>query len=380
MKTVSWIWQQPDWPRFHWDPTQLEPLLHACVKAQGKLLGMTAAVDEVSNNADELDVLLHNIIASSAIEGEKLDVGSVKSSLAQRLGVTPDRRSAVSSTSESLAELLLDATRHYETPLSFQRLTHWHELLFPDDSPGVLSHPIRVGELRGDDAMQVVSGRVDRPTVHFQAPPRAGLKKQVTNFVDWFNRSRADTTLDPLLRAGIAHFWFVTLHPFDDGNGRLTRALTDLALAQAEDQAIRFYAMSSSILSHRKAYYRILETSQKGPMDITGWLHWFLTILLDTLEQALARIDRVLDKARFWRQRHQPLLDEQIKVLNRLLDGGPKGFENGISAAQYQAVAKVSKATATRHLSDLLEKRCLMRLPGSGRSTRYVIARVPAAA
>jgi Fic family protein len=380
MKTLSWIWQQPDWPRFDWDPTQLEPRLHACVKAQGRLLGMTAAVDETSNTADELDVLLHNIIASSAIEGEKLDVGSVKSSLAQRLGVTPDRRSAVSATSESLAELLLDATRHYETPLSFQRLTHWHELLFPDDSPSVLSHPIRVGELRGDDAMQVVSGHVDRPTVHFQAPPRAGLKKQVTNFIDWFNRSRADTTLHPLLRASIAHFWFVTLHPFDDGNGRLTRALTDLALAQAEDQAIRFYAMSSSILSHRKAYYRILETSQKGPMDITGWLHWFLTILLDTLEQALARIDRVLDKARFWRQHHQPLLDEQIKVLNRLLDGGPKGFENGISAAQYQAVAKVSKATATRHLSDLLEKRCLMRLPGGGRSTRYVIARVPVAA
>ena len=188
--------------------------------------------------------------------------------------------------------------------------------------------------------------------------------------------SRSDANLDPLLRAGIAHFWFVTLHPFDDGNGRLTRAITDLALAQGEQQAIRFYAMSASILDDRAGYYRILETSQKGGLDITAWLHWFLSTLLNSLEQAMARIDRVLTKARFWQaHRTESLLPEQIKVLNRLLDGGEKGFEDGISAAQYQAVAKVSKATATRHLSELLEKQCLIRLPGGGRSTRYQISR-----
>ncbi|MGE8454315.1 MAG: Fic family protein, partial [Pseudomonadales bacterium] len=238
------------------------------------------------------------------------------------------------------------------------------------------ARPLHIGALRGEEPMQVVSGRIDRPTVHFEAPPRAGLEAQLADFLAWFESSRSDASLDPFLRAGIAHFWFVTLHPFDDGNGRLTRSITDLALAQGEQQAIRFYAMSASILDDRAGYYRILEASQKGGLDITKWLQWFLETLLRSLEQALTRIDRVLVKARFWQaHRSQTLSAEQVKVLNRLLDGGERGFENGISAAQYQAVAKVSKATATRHLSDLLEKGCIERLPGGGRSTRYQIAR-----
>jgi Fic family protein len=258
-------------------------------------------------------------------------------------------------------------------------LLHWHRLLFPA-SESLLTHGVRIGEWRGHEPMRVVSGRIDRPVVHFEAPPRDGLEKQLSGFFDWFNRSRADTTLDPLLRAGIAHFWFVTLHPFDDGNGRLTRAITDLALAQAEDQAIRFYAMSASILASRQGYYQILEASQRGDLDITAWLEWFLQTLLRTLEQAIQRVDRVLAKARFWQlHREHGFLSEQIKVLNRLLDGDllsekpGAGFEGGISAAQYQAVAKVSKATATRHLADLLERGCLAKLPGGGRSTRYQI-------
>ena len=188
----------------------------------------------------------------------------------------------------------------------------------------------------------------------------------------WFNSSRGDAALDPLLRAGLAHFWFVTLHPFDDGNGRLTRAITDLALAQAEHQAIRFYTMSASILADRAGYYHVLETSQKATLDVTPWLRWFLATLQHSLNEALQRIDRVLDKARFWLQHsYQGLLPEQLKVLNRLLDGGERGFEQGISASKYQVVAKVSKATATRHLADLVEKGYLERLPGGGRSTRY---------
>jgi Fic family protein len=245
--------------------------------------------------------------------------------------------------------------------------------LFPDSNDGLLK-PILVGQLRDEAPMQVISGRLDKPTVHFEAPPRIGLEDQLTGFLDWFANSQSSVELDPLLRAGIAHFWFVTLHPFDDGNGRLTRALTDLALAQGERQAIRFYAMSASILEDRAGYYRILENSQKGGMDITHWLAWFLETLLRSLEHALLRIDRVLVKARFWNvHRAHGLLPEQVKVLNRLLDGGPRGFEDGINAAQYQAVAKVSKATATRHLTDLLNKACLVKLPGGGRSTRYQI-------
>lgn len=222
--------------------------------------------------------------------------------------------------------------------------------------------------------MQVVSGRLDRPTVHFEAPPRQGLEQQIERFLSWFEASRDQVSLDPLLRAGIAHFWFVTLHPFDDGNGRLTRTITDLALAQGEAQAIRFYAMSASILEDRAGYYRILESSQKATLDITEWLTWFLQTLLRSLQQAITRIDSVLGKTRFWQaHRESDLSAEQIKVLNRLLDGGERGFEQGLSAGQYQAVAKVSKATATRHLAELLDKGCLQRLPGGGRSTRYKI-------
>ncbi|WP_313224907.1 Fic family protein [Stutzerimonas nitrititolerans] len=371
MNAPFWIWQQTDWPNFTWQAEPLAPLLRACTQAQGRLLGMLGAVGSDTEAQSSLDALLQNIVTSSAIEGEQLNVGSVRSSLARRLGISEEGR--VSARSEGLAELLLDATSAHQQPLDLQRLYRWHCWLFPDED-NLLARRLRVGTLRGKEPMQVVSGRLDRPNVHFEAPPRAGLEEQLSNFLTWFESSRNDAGLDPLLRAGIAHFWFVTLHPFDDGNGRLTRAITDMALAQGEPQAIRFYTMSASILNDRAGYYRLLETSQKGSLDITAWLQWFLGTLLKSLEQALARIDRVLAKARFWQaHRTDALPPEQIKVLNRLLDGGEKGFEAGISAAQYQSVAQVSKATATRHLSDLLEKGCLRRLPGGGRSTRYQI-------
>ena len=371
MTDPLWIWQQPDWPRFTWQAEPLAPLLRACTQAQGRLIGMLGAVGNDTEAQSSLDAMLQNIVTSSAIEGEQLNVGSVRSSLAKRLGVSEEGR--ITARSEGLAQLLLDATQAHQQPLDLERLYAWHRWLFPNDD-SLMARPLLIGALRGDEPMQVVSGRLDRPTVHFEAPPRAGLEQQLADFLDWFERSRSDASLDPLLRAGIAHFWFVTLHPFDDGNGRLTRAITDLALAQGEHQTIRFYAMSASILDDRAGYYRILEASQKGPLDITAWLQWFLATLLNSLEQALARIDRVLIKARFWQtHRNQTFSAEQTKVLNRLLDGGERGFEAGISAAQYQAVAKVSKATATRHLSDLVAKGCITRLPGGGRSTRYQV-------
>jgi Fic family protein len=369
-----WIWQQPDWPNFNWQAERLTPLLRECVQAQGRLMGMASSVGSSLSAQSELDALLQNIVTSSAIEGEQLNVGSVRSSLARRLGLELVDGNNVSQRSEGLAQLMLDATQHFAEPLTLERLLDWHEWLFPEQEADLAARPIRVGALRGDDPMQVVSGRLDRPTVHFEAPPRQGLERQLDTFLTWFTASRNQAGLDPLLRAGIAHFWFVTLHPFDDGNGRLTRAITDLALAQGEDQAIRFYAMSASILEDRSGYYRVLETCQKAQLDITEWLEWFLQTLLRSLQQAMARIESVLGKARFWQaHRESELSSEQTKVLNRLLDGGERGFVDGISAAQYQAVAKVSKATATRHLAELLEKGCLIRLPGGGRSTRYQI-------
>ncbi|MFJ4546165.1 Fic family protein [Pseudomonas sp. NPDC088885] len=371
---TQWIWQQPDRPDFNWQAERLTPLLRECVQAQGQLMGMAGSVSNALGAQAELDALLQNIVTSSAIEGVQLNVGSVRSSLARRLGVALIDGDNVSQRSEGLAQLMLDATRRFAEPLSSERLLEWHRWLFPDQGTELTSRSLRVGALRGDEPMQVVSGRIDRPTVHFEAPPREGLEDQLEQFLQWFEASQHQTALDPMLRAGIAHFWFVTLHPFDDGNGRLTRTITDLALAQGEAQAIRFYAMSASILDDRSGYYRVLESSQKASLDITDWLMWFLQTLLRSLQQAITRIESVLGKTRFWQaHRESGLSVEQIKVLNRLLDGGERGFELGISAGQYQTVAKVSKATATRHLAELLEKECLQRLPGGGRSTRYQI-------
>lgn len=370
-----WIWQQPDWPNFTWQSERLTPLLRECVQAQGRLMGMASSVDRSLSAQNELDALLQNIVTSSAIEGEQLNVDSVRSSLARRLGLEVVDGDKVSQRSEGLAQLMLDATQRFAQPLTLPRLLEWHTWLFPDQDMNVAARSIHIGELRGDEPMQVVSGRLDKPTIHYEAPPRLGLEQQLDTFLAWFAASQKQDGLDPLLRAGIAHFWFVTLHPFDDGNGRLTRTLTDLALAQGEAQAIRFYAMSASILDDRSSYYRVLETSQKSATDITEWLQWFLQTLLRSLQQAMTRIEAVLGKARFWQaNRDAKLSAEQIKVLNRMLDGGQRGFADGISAAQYQAVAKVSKATATRHLAELLEKGCLQRLPGGGRSTRYQVS------
>lgn len=376
MSAYNWIWQHPDWPQFNWDSDALAPTLRACVLEQGRLLGLTGANGVSAEVQQSLDALLQNILTSSAIEGEQLNAESVRSSLARRLGLEKGGR--INPRSEGLAELMMDATAGHEQPLTLERLLNWHRWLFPEPENSLGAARIKVGSLRGEEVMHVVSGRLDKPRVHFEAPPRAGLARQLHRFLQWFAASQGDRTLDPLLRAGLAHFWFVTLHPFDDGNGRLARAITDLAMAQAEHQAIRCYAMATSILEDRRGYYDILESSQRGTLDLTRWLHWFLQTLLDSLQQAVRRIERVLAKTRFWQQHAAlDLAPEQVKVLNRLLDGrsaeGKPGFENGISAAQYQAVAKVSKATATRHLADLLRKGCLLRLPGGGRSTRYQI-------
>ncbi|EIB96711.1 Fic family protein [Pantoea anthophila] len=367
---THWIWQQADWPHFHWQDAVLLPRLRHLQQQRGLLLGRASLHPD--SESQTLDTLLSNILSSSAIEEERVNVQSVRSSLARRLGVTEEQPWPVSDRSEGLAAMMLDAINNRSQPLTMERLYQWHHWLFPADEWTV--QRLSVGMLRGSEPMQVVSGRIDRPTVHFEAPPRDGLEPQLAQFIAWFNQSQQDVMLDPLLRAAICHLWFVTLHPFDDGNGRITRALTDLALAQADSQSIRLYAMSPAILAHRADYYRILEQTQKGDTDITRWLVWFLDILDESLQQAMSVIDRTQIKARFWlRYQGTGLSQEQVKVLNRLLDGGEQGFEQGISASQYQKVAKVSKATATRHLADLVEKGCLYRLEGGGRSTRYQV-------
>ncbi len=370
----SWIWVRPNWHDFKWQDEQVLPLLRRVRLKQGQLLGKAGIVNDDSNIENALDTLLQNVITSSAIEGEQLNVQSVRSSLAKRLGLFATDSYPVSQRSEGLAEMMMDAISNQEAPLTRERLYQWHEWLFPGNEFS-LQH-IRVGELRGEEPMQVVSGRIDKPTVHFEAPPRSVLDDELNVFIKWFNNSRENSLLDPLIRAAITHFWFVTLHPYDDGNGRITRALTDLALAQADSQSIRMYTMSVAILDQRKAYYDVLEKSQRGSNDITVWLLWFLETLDSSLQGSLDKIECTLVKTRFWSAfNNVGLMKEQVKVLNRLLDGGGKGFEQGISASQYQKVAKVSKATATRHLADLLTKGCVEKLAGGGRNTRYKITK-----
>ncbi|WP_298718476.1 Fic family protein [uncultured Oceanisphaera sp.] len=369
----TWIWQQPSWPLFSWNEAIVAPRLRDVRLKSGVLIGK-ASVSQLQDVQQALDTLLQGIVASSAIENETLNVQSVRSSLARRLKVTEEHPYPVSERSEGLAVMIMDAIQDYQQPLTLERLLQWHAWLFPGEAGMLAGHSLKVGQLRGDEPMQVVSGRLDKPKVHFESPPRDTLAAEFNQFIGWFNHSRNEQTLDPILRAALCHLWFVTLHPFEDGNGRIARALTDMALAQADNQSIRLYAMSVTILERRNDYYRILEQTQRGELDVTAWVVWFIDIFDQTLDQAIAAIDGTPQKTRFWRE-HQGagLSPEQTKVLNRLLDGGERGFEEGISASQYQKVAKVSKATATRHLADLLQKGCIDKLPGGGRSTRYQI-------
>lgn len=366
----DWIWKQPNWTTFIWKDENILPLTRHIHQKIGILLGQSQHNPEKEYLT--LDNLIANLVSSSAIENETLNVYSLRSSLARHLGVSLDQPYPSSERSDGLANIMLDALNNFEQDLSVERLFQWHQWLF-NETDWTMQR-IRIGQLRGHEPMQVVSGRMDYPTVHFEAPPRDALEQRLDEFIQWFNTSRNNTLLDPLIRAGITHLWFVTLHPFDDGNGRITRTLTDLALAQMDQQSIRLYAMSPIILNKRKSYYEILEATQKSGSDITDWLLWFLQALNESLEQTLKRIERTLRKSTFWQVFLEVDLHEgQRKVLNRLLDGGENGFEHGISASQYQKVAKVSRATATRHLTDLLEKGCIIKLEGGGRNTRYQI-------
>lgn len=367
MTAPQWIWQQPNWPDFSWQECIVQPKLRALHKRLGQLKGKASLVDGYAEFS--LDALLSNIVASSAIESELLDVYGVRSSLARQLGIDIESPVAVSDKSHGVASLMKDAVTHWQQPLTLDTLLQWHRWLFQGQTS--LLHQVTGGELRGVAPMQIISGPIHKPKVHYQAPAQDQLDAELNGFMQWFNQSQHDPLIDPLLRAAITHLWFITLHPFEDGNGRITRALTDRALAQADQQSVRLYAMSETILDKRNQYYAVLESTQKGGLDITQWISWFCDALLAALDDALNKIERTVFKAKFWLQHTQTNLAEaQRKVLNRLLDGD---FADGINATQYQRVAKVSKATATRHLAALVEASVLIKLAGGGRSTRYAI-------
>lgn len=374
----KYIWQVDGWhgeaaPRFLWQTGQLDKQVHRLQTALSDFLPADAALIPDAQLQVHIDTLVQTAIRSSEIEGEVLDARSVRSSVVNKLGLdnagVADNGTAQT---DALAELLITATTQLEQPVTMAMLCEWQAALFINPDP-LLS--INIGSLRGDGPMQVVSGRIDRPRVHFEAPPGNLLEAELKRFLHWFNHPPAD--LNHYLRAAITHLWFVTLHPFDDGNGRVTRALADRALAQAEKNSVRFYSHSAAIMARRSEYYSLLEKTQKGTLEITGWLQWFLATLIDAVELSRIRFEQVLYKTRFWQRHAQTVLNErEIKVLNRLIDNRGEEFIEGISASKYRSVTRVSKATATRELADLLRKECLVKLPGGGRSTRYQLVEI----
>lgn len=375
-----YIWQAQNWPHFVYQTSEIKPKLENVLTRQQQLIGKALNLPEGSDRQAEMDALIQNALQTSVIEGEILNVSSVRSSVARHLGLEQSGLPSGTRQTDCLIEMLYEATSQIEQPINQQQLCQWQAALFPEPS---LLRTIAAGELRDEAPMQVVSQQGHREIIHFQAPPRSELQQQLNLFIDWFN---TDKTEHCIIRAAIAHLWFITLHPFEDGNGRVARALTDRALAQAEQTSIRFYSLSAAIEANRIAYYDNLENIQgcktsiqintDNPTDITVWISWFLDVLAEAIQQGSQRIERVINKTRFWQTHSQTVLSErQIKVLNRLLDRAGEEFSSGINASKYQSLTKISKATATRDLTELVTKGCLKQLPGGGRSTRYTINR-----
>jgi Fic family protein len=367
----TWIWQQTDWPRFRWQASAVAPALGAARLAQGKVLGALQLLDPGLTLEALGAVLGQDGLTTSAIEGERLDPATVRSSVARHLGLPTAGLPAPSRAVDGLIEVLLDATRNHARPLTRRRLLGWQAALFPTGRSGL--RVIRAGRLRGMAPMQVVSGPAGRERVHFEAPDRARLGAELDAFLDWFGAPPRE--LDGLIRAGLAHLWFVTLHPFEDGNGRLARAIGDMALAQDERQPMRAFSLSAQFLRVRDDYYAVLERTQHGGLDVTEWVSWFLEQVAAAATSADATVANTLAKARFW-LRHQTtdLNPRQRKVLNRLLDAGPNGFEGGINTRKYMSLTKASRVTAYRELADLVEKGCLTPTGKGGRSTSYQVA------
>ena len=361
------IHELKDWPRFHWNRERLAEPLAAVRHQQGRLIGHMEALGFNLRQEAVLQTLTEDVLKSSEIEGEKLDPAQVRSSIARRLGMDIGALKPADRNVEGVVEMMLDATRHYDKPLTDERLFAWHASLFPTGRSGMTK--IKAGAWRDDSTgpMEVVSGPIGKEKVHFQAPEAKRLAADMRTFLDWFN---ANADIDQVLKAGQAHLWFVTIHPFDDGNGRIARAIADMALARSENSPQRFYSMSAQIRQERAAYYNILEQTQKGTLDITPWMEWFLGCLGRAIEGAQTTLGTVLGKARFWeRIADFPINERQRAVLNRLLDG----FEGKLTTTKYAALAKCSQDTALRDILPLVGRGILIRNPEGGRSTSYAL-------
>ncbi|MFT8307785.1 Fic family protein [Acetobacter malorum] len=362
---TRYIHQHEDWPDFRWDMDTISHELAAVRHRQGRILGRMESLGFDFRSEAVLQTLTEDVIKSSEIEGENLNREQVRSSIARRLGMDIGALAPVDRDVEGVVEMMLDATTHYADPLTEERLFAWHAALFPTGRNSMSR--ILVGAWRDDRTgpMQVVSGPVGRETVHYEAPAASRVPVEMQVFLNWCNVGQV---LDPVLKAAIAHLWFVTIHPFEDGNGRMARAIGDLMLARSEETDQRFYSLSAQIRQERKEYYAILEATQKGDMDITLWLRWFLGALDRAFDRAELLLGKVIQKARFWDNlAGQSINDRQRLMLNRLLDG----FEGKLTSSKWAKLAKTSPDTALRDINDLVARDILVREPAGGRSTSY---------
>lgn len=360
-----WIHEEKDWPNFIWDDKALTLLLAEARHRQGRLLGKMEALGFSIRQEASLNILTADVVTSSAIEGERLDTDEVRSSIARRLGIPLQNDKLVGRDVEGIVEMMLDATQNFDQALTEERLFDWHAALFPTGRSGM--HRITVGAWRPAKAgpMQVVSGPIGLETVHYEAPEASRIDAEMTEFLLWFE---TELKLDPMLKAGIAHLWFVSIHPFEDGNGRIARAIADMALARADGTSNRFYSMSRQIEKERKAYYLQLERQQKGNVDITAWLLWFLDCISHSIDNAKDTLSLILFKAELWNRINlTPVNERQRLIINRMLDN----FKGYMTTSKYSKLAKCSSDTALRDIKELVARHILIQNPGGGRSTSY---------
>ena len=352
------------WPRFCWNDSSLIALLARVHEKQGRLVGLMSSLGFETQSASALDALTEDVLRNAEIEGLLLNKEHVRSSVAKHLGIDLAGAAVTDHYSEGVVQVLMDAVQHAAEPLTEERLFNWHAALFPTGRSGAT--PITVSAYRtGTEPMQVVSGAMGKEHLHYEAPPSDKVPDEMRQFLQWFNE---ESPIDNLLKAGVAHLWFVNIHPFDDGNGRLTRTLTDMLLARADGQPKRFYSMSAAILRNKNSYYDTLEYTGKHGLDITQWLVWFLQTLEDAIDSAHERTQQVVQKALFWQRHHDKILNNrQIKVINRLWDG----FEGKLSTGKWAKMTKTSQATALRDIQDLEQKGILRKTDDKGRNVGY---------
>lgn len=361
-----YLWEKEDWPHFVWDNRKINEVLIPLRHRQGRLLGMAETLGFDVKSPVVLDAMTADIIKSSEIEGIRLNPDDVRSSVAWQLGIDRIGVPSFDRYIEGVVDVMFDAVHNYDKPLSQDRLFDWHYALFPNPNP--LAH-ITVGNWRqGEETMQVVSGRYGKEKVHYEAPPSSAVPQMMADLLQWIN----DTDFDPVLKAAVVHLWFVTIHPFSDGNGRLARTITDMLLAKADATPYRFYSMSAQIALERQEYYEMLEQTQKGSLDITQWIVWFVKMVDKAIESSIETISRTLSKASFWESnRHIAMNERQTKMINMLWDG----FEGKLTTSKWAKINKCSTDTALRDIQDLVRKGILERTDAGGRSTGYELVK-----